>query len=129
MNRRLLLGGALTLLLTALVVFVGGDTVGIARLGPSLRSVVVGVACAAALAATTTGLVVGMGESRPSALRAALAAAWIAASVVVIGASSALPWVSIGPFGAGPLGELALLVLPLAVMLGFACGNGLVGRR
>jgi hypothetical protein len=54
---------------------------------------------------------------------AAFAAAIVAAAAAFVVAAAPGPWIALGPFGAGPLTELPLFVLPLAVLLGVLVGR------
>ncbi len=101
------------------------DLVGVSRFGSTAgrTALACGVCSAlAAIAATASHwLTQARAEDPPnSRLRrirstlAALFAGTLAFALVRV----ETPWLSLGPFGAGPIGELALVVLPLSVWIG-----------
>jgi hypothetical protein len=94
------------------------DVAGLARLGLSTSRSALGVGLIAA-----TGAVQGafwpwlFDRRRARAARDASAGALVAGLAAALAVHTALGWVDLGPFGAGPPGELSLLVAPFAQVL------------
>lgn len=116
-------------LLTTLVVIAVGigaaaalDAAGAVRFGPDIGVRALGVAASSACGAVSAVLGTVAARRRPSR-RAALLAGLFGASGGLLLVTSALPWVGLGPFGAGPAGELTWLVLPIAAALGGLYGG------
>lgn len=82
---------------------------------PAASSLLVGLAAAALGALAAAGVAAA---SRAGALgRAAALGLAVGAATAALLSRAPLGWVSLGPFGAGPLGELAFVVLPAAALL------------
>jgi hypothetical protein len=113
---RLLALGAATLIGAAFAL-VGGDALGLARLGPALDRAALGALASAGLAAGQANVLHrALGATLPWPRRTAIAAL-AAATITFVLATAKTPWIALGPFGAGPLGELALIVVPLSQLL------------
>lgn len=111
MRRSPVLVASAALAVALLVAVLAGELLGAARFGPSPRAVAVGCAIDALVAALTA--LVGVGaRTRPIAI----AVVYAVATTIVL-AIGRTPWIALGPFGAGPVGELALVVVPASVLL------------
>lgn len=86
------------------------DVFGLARFGPSASGSVAGI-----LAATLGGAAVGALVARGR--RAVGIGGILGGTVGLLAIGAPFPWIDLGPFGAGPGGELALLVLPCALVI------------
>lgn len=111
-RERIALGGSV--LLAIVVANILGDVFHLPTFA-DLRSAVFGVAVAAFLGATCGAALGhlrdgGSGLAKRTAATGALSAAL--SSFLVLRMPS--PWIDLGPFGAGPLTALALVVLPVA---------------
>src|SRR5262245_13151909 len=88
----------------------------LARFAPGASRACLGIACLTALGGVQAAAwnVIGSKELRfESALRGAV----IAGLTTFLLVRAPLPWLDLGPFGAGAIGELAILVAPLAQLL------------
>jgi hypothetical protein len=116
--RRALLGPIGAVVVGLLLSSALDDAAGLARLGPSSSRAALGIGVIAA-----TGAVQGAGwpwllaRSRARPVRDASAGALVAGLAAAMAVHASLGWVDLGPFGAGPPGELSLLVAPLAQLL------------
>ncbi len=115
---------ALAVLVAALLGLVAGlamdDLLGLARFGPTVARAAAGSLVTALLAGTIAAASArSLGGALPAS-RSFVAGGLYAGVLAAVAATAATPWVSLGAFGAGPLGELALVVVPAALAMSVA---------